>query len=139
MQKTKTMEESWKKLGVKKIELKIREKAKYFKNEGALKMAEGTRVEKALFQACTDKLYDNCGDKNECLNLCRKKYGFLGSENEMVEGRRVEKKLYETCIQILYGECEDNDKCFTDCRENYGYLASGVCNYREECECRRPC
>ncbi|BAT93435.1 hypothetical protein VIGAN_07239600, partial [Vigna angularis var. angularis] len=48
-------------------------------NEGALKMVEGTRVEKSLFQACTDKLYDNCEDNIPCLRLCRKKYGFLGS------------------------------------------------------------
>jgi len=42
-------------------------------------MVEGTRVEKTLFEVCTDILNNNCGDMNQCLNLCRKKYGFLAS------------------------------------------------------------
>ncbi|QCD95736.1 Knottin [Vigna unguiculata] len=48
-------------------------------NEGGLKMVEGTRFEKTLFKVCTDILNNNCGDMNQCLNLCRKKYGFLAS------------------------------------------------------------
>lgn len=48
-------------------------------NEGALRMVEGTRVEKTMSVPCTDILYNKCQDVQKCFRDCRNKYGFLAS------------------------------------------------------------
>ena len=48
-------------------------------NEGALKIVEGTRVEKTLYEICVEIMYKQCQDNDKCFTVCRKKYGNLAS------------------------------------------------------------